>query len=194
MKPFSMKYLWFYALSVATLSSCGANIQSKSVKEYRVSLTQGDASFVPLLKAIVSDYNTHAGIQAIQYVDSPDQANSRILVTEGLEKRDSKVGWGQWFSTTERSGSNLPGATVDEVTAYSFQVEFDADFLRNNSKINNGVIQYEVQKLFAHEVGHGFKMEHAPTSEVTNVMYYDITGVKDFTPYFERVRTFFSAP
>ena len=192
MKLFSMKSLWVTVLCAVGLSSCGANVHSKSIKDYRVSLTQGDASFVPLLKAIVNDYNSHAGIQAVQYVDSPDQANSRILVTQDLEKRDGKVGWGQWFSTSERSGTNLPGSTVDEVTEYSFQVEFDADFLRNNNKIDNGVVQYEVQKLFAHEVGHGFKMDHDPAP--TNVMYYDITGVKDFNPYFERVRAFFNAP
>lgn len=179
----------FCALS---FSSCGAKVHSKSVKEYRVTLAKGDPSFVPQIKAIISDYNAHVGLQAITYVDSADQANSRILVTEGLEKRDGKVGWGQWFSTSERSGTNLPGTTLDEVTEYSLQVEFDAAFLRDNAKIENGNVQYEVQKLFAHEIGHGFQMDHAP--EQTNVMYYDITGVKDFSPYFERVRSFFTSP
>lgn len=192
MRNVSMTAFWFALVSIVGFSSCGAKVNSSAIKDYRVSLAQGDSSFIPLLKAIIKDYNSHVGLQALRYVDSPGEANSRILITEGLEKRDGKVGWGQWFSTSERRGANLPGATIDETTEYSLQVEFDADFLRDNSKMDNGTIQYEVQKLFAHEIGHGFQMDHAP--EMSNVMYYDITGVKDFAPYFERVRNFFSAP
>lgn len=172
--------------------SCGANVKSKSVKEYRVTLAKGDSSFVPLIKTLVSDYNANAGLQALQYVDSADQANSRIVITEGLEKRDGKVGWGQWLTSSQRSGSNIPGGSIDETTEYSLQVEFDADFLRSNSKIDDGAVQYEAQKLFAHEIGHGFQMDHDP--DVSNVMYLDITGIKDFKSYFSRVRSFFSTP
>lgn len=171
--------------------SCGANVKTKSIKDYRVTLSQGDSSFVPLLKALVSDYNAHVGMQAMQYVDSADQANSRIIVTQGLEARDKKVGWGQWFSTTESSGANMPGGTVEQVTEYSGQVEFDADFLRENGKIDNGAVQYEVQKLFAHEFGHVFQMEHHP--DVHDIMYLNITGVKNFSPYYDRVKSFFLA-
>ena len=180
-----------FAILSLSIYSCGTTTEHASVKEYRISMVQGDPSFVPILKALVVDYNAQAGIQALTYVDSPDQANSRIIVTQGLEKRDGKVGWGQWLATTETSTGQFPNTSQSESTSYTMKVEFDADFLRKNGVITNGVIPYEAQKLFAHEVGHGFQMEHH--LDVKNVMYYDITGTKDFAQYWPRVQAFFSA-
>jgi predicted Zn-dependent protease len=70
------------------------------------------------------------------------------------------------------------------------QVEFDQDFLNSNNKDENGALNIEIRKLFAHEVGHGFQLQHAP--EERDVMYYDISGDKDFSSYWPRIREFFA--
>ena len=170
-------------------ASCGAKVDSVEVKEFRVSLAGGDTRLLPLLKLLVQNYNQNAGLTAIQYVDSPESANSRVYFVEGLEERDGKVGWGQWFAETEKTGMDMPGATIDKTTRYSLQAEFDADFFREHSELENGMPSLEVQKLFAHEIGHGFQMEHAP--QQSDVMYFDVTGEKDFNAYWPRVRSFF---
>lgn len=186
MKAFGVLLL-FYTLVFA---SCGTKIKNTEIKEYTVSLSSEDKTLIPLLKSLVDDFNAQAGVHALQYVESADQANSRIVVVEGLEKRDGKVGWGQWFAETERRGIHAPGGTVNKTTRYTLQAEFDADFLRTHSKIENGVLDIEAQKLFAHEIGHGFQMDHNP--DRANVMYFDITGTKDFSDFWPRVQAFFA--
>lgn len=176
-------------LSIIFTSACGSKVNSTVIKEYRVALASQDQSFKPLIKALVDDYNTKVGFSAMEFVDSVDQSNSRILVVEGLENRDGKVGWGQWLSDTESKGLDAPGSTIDKTTRYSFQAEFDADFFRDNSKISNGLLPTEILKLFAHEVGHGFQLDHHPDKR--NVMYYDITGDKDFSTYWRSIHAYF---
>jgi hypothetical protein len=184
-----MVKLYLLLVVTAFLAACGANVSRSEVKEYRVALSGGDVSFAPTLKRLVEHYNESAGIAALQFVESSDQANSQIYLIEGLEQRDGKVGWGQWFSETERSGVDLPGSTINKTTTYSFRVEFDAGFFRANNEMINGLPSIELRKLFAHEIGHGFQMDHA--SEASDVMFFDVTGDKDFTNYWPRVRAHF---
>ncbi len=179
-------------LSVVTFVSCGNKVQKTEVKQYVMALKQGDQSFKPILKRLIDDYNDHVGYQVIEYSESPDAANSPVLITKGLENRDGKVGWGQWFSQTERRGTSIPvpGQKTTETTTYSLQVEFDEDFLSSNQKEQSpGVMNLEIRKLFAHEVGHGFQMGHAPNER--DIMYFDISGDKDFATYWPQVRGFF---
>jgi len=172
------------------MAACGARIEERKVKEYRLGLAGGDVKLKPLLKALIADYNTQAGFQAMEFVESVDQANSMVYFTEGLEQRDGKVGWGQWLSETRKTGVNMPGYTIDETTVYTLKAEFDAGFFRSHGRLQGGALDMELRKLFAHEIGHGFQMEHHP--DQTNVMYYDITGDKNFSQYWPRVQAFFS--
>ncbi len=186
-----LKSLYFLVLALI-LTSCGAQVDKKDVKTFVLGLKQGDESFKPLIRHLIEDYNTNLGLTVLEFSETMDGANSPVLITKGLEQRDGKVGWGQWFASTERSGTTVavPGVKTSETTRYSLQVEFDEDFLVSNEKeVKEGELSLEVRKLFAHEVGHGFQLQHAP--ELTDVMYYDISGDKDFAPYWPRVRAFF---
>ena len=183
-------YIFFVVMAII-LGSCGSKVETTEIKEFRISLAEGDVKLVPLLKFLTKAYNEQSGIAALDYVDSPDQANSRIFLVEGLEQRDGKVGWGQWFAESETSGVNLPGSKVDKKTKYTLQVEFDAAFFREHSRImDNGQPDIDVMKLFSHEIGHGFQMEHHPDKR--DVMYFDVTGDKNFSSYWPRVRAFFN--
>ena len=188
----SIPRLKYFLVLALILTSCGAQVDKKDVKTFVLGLKQGDESFKPLIRHLIEDYNTNLGLTVLEFSETMDGANSPILITKGLEQRDGKVGWGQWFASTERSGTTVavPGVKTSETTSYSLQVEFDEDFLVSNEKeVKEGELSLEVRKLFAHEVGHGFQLQHAP--ELTDVMYYDISGDKDFAPYWPRVRAFF---
>ncbi len=188
-----MKSLSFLLMALI-FTSCGAQVDKKEVKTFVLGLKQGDESFKPLIKQLIQDYNTNVGLTALEFSETMDGANSSILITKGLEQRDGKVGWGQWFASTERSGTtvSVPGVRTRETTRYSLQVEFDEDFLTSNGKtVKDGELSPEVRKLFAHEVGHGFQLQHVP--EQNDIMYYDISGDKVFEPYWPRVRAFFGA-
>jgi hypothetical protein len=187
-----MLRIFFLCCAVFSLVACGAKVEKREVKRYVLGLKQGDEAFKPLLRQMIEDYNYNLGYQALDYAHSMDSANSPVLITKGLETRDGKVGWGQWFAETKRKGSviHLPGQTSSVTTTYSLQVEFDEDFIKSNmEKSNPGELHVEIRKLFAHEVGHGFQMDHVPTSK--DVMYFDISGEKDFNTYWLQVREFF---
>lgn len=187
-----MRSLFLPLLFAFLFVSCGAQVDKSEVKTYVLALQNSDSSHVPLVKKMIEDYNAEAGFRALEFSDSIDSANCPVIITKGLEKRDGKVGWGQWFSTTERDGLMvpIPGTRSTETVRYSLQVEFDEDFLKSNNKNGtNGALNVEIRKLFAHEIGHGFQFQHAP--EEKDIMYYDISGEKDFSTYWPRVRGFF---
>jgi hypothetical protein len=187
-----LKLLGFLSIALA-FSSCGQSAKKTSIKSFVLGTTQDHAAYRPLIKQLVSNYNANVGSDVLTFSDSMDGVNSPIIITKGLEGRDGKVGWGQWNSSTERKGTSvpLPGVKPSETTSYSLQVEFDEDFLTANAKNDaDGLPNYELRKLFAHEVGHGFQMDHDP--DVTQVMYMDVSGQKNFAAYWPKVRSFFA--
>lgn len=189
-----MRSLFLAVVLAILFTSCGAQVEKSEVKTYVLALQDSDPAHAPLVKKMIEDYNAEAGFRALEFSDSIDSANCPVIITKGLEKRDGKVGWGQWFSSTEREGLMvpLPGTRSTETVRYSLQVEFDEDFLKSNNKSETaGGLNIEIRKLFAHEIGHGFQFQHAP--EEKDVMYYDISGEKDFSKYWPRVRDFFNS-
>jgi hypothetical protein len=191
---FMMSRLLFCLGLALGFSSCGAKVEKSSVKSYVLGMKSGDEKYKPLIKQMIDDYNAGLGMRVLEFSDSMDDANCPVLITKGLEQRDGKVGWGQWFSQTERRGTvvQVPGTVMTETVRYSLQVELDQDFLDSNSKDAAAKgLNMEIKKLFAHEIGHGFQMSHDPT--VSDVMYFDISGDKDFTTYWPRVRAFFES-
>jgi hypothetical protein len=176
----------------ALFASCGARVDNKEVKEFRVAAGEASESFRDLIKQLISDYNAEAGFKAMEYVDSRDQANSLVHVVEGLQKRDGKVGWGQWSAETERRGLDMPGGDVESKTTYTLNAELDATFVREHSDPDLTAPNSELKKLFYHEIGHGFQLDHDP--DVNQVMYYDITGEKQYDKYWAAVRAFFGQP
>lgn len=166
------------------LYGCGADYDTKKVKSYRFAVAGGDANFKREFKSLIQDYNRFSQLPVLEYVDSAEGANSIIVVTEGLQTRDGKVGWGQWMaeSQAESPMAKLPGDKAKRTITYSMRVEFDAEYMRRGDL-------YAKQKLFFHEVGHGLEMDHNP-GDLHDVMYPDVAGDKNFDAYFARVRTY----
>jgi len=175
----------------AGLGACGQSYDDEIIKEYRLTVTNGTAEHSKIFRALIAEYNRDAGFEALRWVDSAEQANSAIIVTKGLQQRDGKVGWGQWLSETEhdKDFTIVPGERIDRTITYSMRLEFDQDYIETRSASTDPARLNDVKKLFTHEVGHGLMLGHANTP--ADVMYYDISGDKDFDSHFEYVRTFF---
>ena len=69
------------------------------------------------------------------------------------------------------------------------RLELDKEYVTSRLG-GNEAKRYELMKLFFHEIGHGLQMDHDPDPKA--VMYYDISGNKDFDKYFEGVRAYFA--
>lgn len=171
------------------MTSCGMSTQERSVKSFTLSCMNADTALHDGFRALVSKYNSEAGFEALHYTANPDEANSPVYLSKDLNQREGKVGWGQWLSETEERRTYLPQPKAMRTTSYSMRLELDEDFMRLKINSMKESDQTDVRKLFYHEVGHGFQMGHDP--EVSSVMYYDITGDKDFPAYFTKVREFF---
>lgn len=166
------------------LTACGSGYKTEKVKLYRFAVASRDANMQREFRSLIDEYNRMAGMKVLHYSDDPSEANSVIVITEGLQKRDGKVGWGQWMSESKSDSplGKMPGQKSKRLIRYSMRVEFDADYMRRNDT-------YAKQKLFFHEVGHGLEMDHNP-EDIQDVMFPDVAGDKNFPDYFERVRSY----
>ena len=60
--------------------------------------------------------------------------NSFITLTQGLEKRDGKIGWGQWItSTSEGESLTHKGQEIDRTINYRMDIELDWDYVMSRS-------------------------------------------------------------
>jgi len=171
------------------LTSCGMPTNEKSVKNFVLSCMNCDSSLHDGFSRIVHQYNSEAGFEALQYTTNSEDANSPVYLTQGLNMREGKVGWGQWLSETEERRSYLPQPKALRTVSYSMRVELDKDFMQTRINSIRESDKTDVRKLFYHETGHGLQMAHHP--DPNNVMYFDISGDKDFNLYFTDVRAFF---
>ena len=202
MLPILFSYQARYSLfvSVSTLviafalSGCGSNLDEIKVKEFKLTVVNtADDTIKNTFRRLVDDYNIEAGIRVLTYVDTEEQANSAIVITSGLQKRDGKVGWGQPLAEVDeqRLLDDLSGVKVKRTTRHFMRVEFDEDYVRSRMDSAEEDDKYDLKKLFSHEVGHGLEMGHDINNK-SNLMYPDISGTKDFTAYFNSVRTYFN--
>lgn len=170
---------------------CGRSYEEHEVKEYRLAVDSTDVTIQQLFSGLIDTYNNDAGFKALTYVSAGASSNSQIILTPGLNARDGKIGWGQWIKNIEEDSPNaLATDTPVRTVHYTMRLELDADYVKTRMNATETDKRYELFKLFAHEVGHGFMMNHDPDPK--SVMYYEVSGNKDFPTYFQRVRTFFA--
>ncbi len=158
-------------------------------KEYRLYVNSEDSKVQDEFRSLVDLFNARTCAKVIALVDNADDANSHIVLTKGLQQRDGKVGWGQWERISYSGG---PTGT-DETLVYTMSLEFDYDYVYNRLGSDNESKRKSLTNLFDHEIGHGLQMEH-DTTNTRSVMYPDISGTKDFEPFFKDVRRFFELP
>lgn len=170
---------------------CGSKVETVKVKNYKMALVERVLSLETEFMQLIRDFNKAARLNVLTYEKDLAQANSPIIVTKGLKtKTGGKIGLGQWVAQTESSSSFAltSQSSRQETTYFSMRVEFDADYLQARLGSSDPVKQYEKQKLFFHEVGHGLEMDHV--KDPRDVMYDDVDGEKDFEAFFDRVRAY----
>ena len=176
-------------------TACGPGYKVVKVKQYRLALTQGDASFKATFESLINDFNNATGSTVLMFENNPAKANCSIAVIKDLVLQNAdglgtgKVGLGQWVTQTKQDNPLVivPGEKPTETILYSMNVQFDQGYLKDGTR-------YDLQKLFYHEVGHGLELDHNTTNE-HEVMYPDV-GVgdtKDFDAYFKYVRSYIAS-
>jgi len=176
-------------------SACGPKYRTVEHKNYVLTVLNDEPAFVEEYQQLIKRFNDEVGFEALQFSTNRDEANSTITLTYGLNSSggngEGKVGWGQWVTETKRESvlKHVSGSRPKQTVDYSMRLEFDEQYVRDRIDSKDLNRSREQLILFAHEVGHGFQMNHsAPTSDV---MYEFVNGSKDFAPYYERVRSFF---
>jgi len=184
--------LLFLIFPLLITVGCGDAYKTEEVKDYRLHVKSNDLEIQQFFYDLIQDYNERAGIEALSFVGNEEEANSSIQLVQGLRLRDKKVGWGQWIKETKTSGASLfsAGEQGTRTVLYSMKVEFDRDYMVTRMNSQDEKEKDEIFKLFSHEVGHGFLFDHHP--DPRNVMYFDVSGKKDYSRYFENVRGFFA--
>ncbi len=172
---------------------CGDNVVEHQNKVYVLGVDGAGSESKNTFAQLVEEFNDLAGFNALRFAHDAAGADSLISLTKNLQATDGKVGWGQWVTQTKDSNSfSGTKIRVERQVDYAMRLEFDEDYVKNRSQSEVGSAEhYELQKLFFHEVGHGLQMPHNP--DRTNLMYYEISGQKDFDRFFEDVKAFFKA-
>ena len=176
---------------VASLAAACGSYETTKVKNYRMHVVNGTAEQTETFKKLIDDFNALAGITALTYVDTAEEANSPILVVEGLKRSTGEmVGRGQWLADSEQESplSSIDGSRPRRTVRFSMRLEFDADYIRRHAA-DTDTDTYEKRKLFFHEVGHGMELDHS--ARPRDLMYEKIDGEKDdFGSFFDYVRSY----
>jgi hypothetical protein len=180
-----------FAFALA-LSGCGASYNETEIKDFRLAVLSSDAAIQDAFRSLVATFNQSAGVQALRFEADAKNANSAIILTPGLTARDGKVGWGQWLTETEEEPAyqGVTGRKLDREITYTMRLELDSEYVGERVANPTKDKQYDLLKLFCHEVGHGLLMGHHTNPK--DVMYYDISGQKDFDAFWPRVKEFFA--
>jgi hypothetical protein len=182
----------YLILSSMLMFACGDVYENVERKHYVLGLHSSDDNLRRQFEVLIDEYNQEAGFDALSFGVSPNEINSSIILTKGLKQRDGKVGWGQWIvatETTTNSSSQMLSTEFKRIHNYTMRLELDEDYVMDRIYSGDETQQYDLKKLLYHEIGHGFQLDHAP--QRADLMYYDISGNKDFGLYFSQVRKFF---
>lgn len=189
-------FLWhlFWYVSITTIAtSCGSAYKVEKFKSYRLFLVEPHPDLEPEFRILIDEFNVQAGQKVLTYAKDAEDANSAIVVTSGLKNATAgKVGLGQWLaeSRTSDNSFSIDGSSSKQKVFYSMRIEFDLEYFMTRLG-HDPTKQYDKQKLFFHEVGHGLEMNHN-YKNTDDLMYPDISGKKDFNYFFQEVRKYMS--
>ncbi len=182
----------FAVLTFAVISllqvGCGP-VDVSNEKNYVFFIDTQDALVQEAFEKILTRLNQEVGLEAFTVTSDRNAANSSITFVEGLEKSDGKIGYGRYVRETRRTGPLSLNPKIKN--KYSIEAEFDLDYVKKRATANLVIdLQMDLFKLVAHEIGHGLEKPHE--NEETALMYYNISGFKNFPPYFQDVHDYLS--
>jgi len=177
---------------LSTLVACGGSTNTVEIRDYKMAVLDDDPEVKWEFEKMINEFNSYAGLEAIQYVDSPNNANSVVFLTKGLKDNSplkNKIGYGQWLAEIqENQWYASPGQERQRIVKYAMRIELDEDYVRERIEDETTVAKKEKQVLFFHEIGHGLEMDHNP--DENDIMYRNVSSSRGFAPFFHRVRAY----
>lgn len=161
--------------SLLSFAACGDAEGLEEVKDYSLTVGSSNSDVHHAIYSLIARFAAESGVNSIRYERNLHRANSHVSLIEGLQLRTGHVGYGNWNVSVRGN-----------VMIHSMQLEFDGDYFTELMNSDSSFDRDELFKLFAHEVGHGLQFRHEPDPE--DLMFFDISGYKDFEPFYQRVR------
>lgn len=192
-----LRHTFFLLFSLFAIPAC-QDYNVVEVKDFRIYADTQNPDLQHAIRTLANRYNKQMGSQALTIVSKPEDSNSRIRFTSGLQDDGHKLGLGKWITTSKlKSSFTMKGESNTETVAYAMDIEFDEENFATKSTSVDDSSSDEAQHLyhlFCHEVGHGLQMEHS--NDMKSVMYPTIPDKSvryvDFNDYFKRARSFLS--
>lgn len=192
--------IWLSCLFSLFLISCGSpSYETQAVLDYRVFLTGGNDQMREAIYELNDVYTEELGFEAISFVNSEDDANSIISFPSSWTQGKNVLGFGKWEAWVVEEGKDFVslGRPLDRTVSFSMKLEFEVgNFKRQLERHKNGEAGAwaHLYHLYAHELGHGFQLEHEDIKR--SVMFEVITENSrpdvDYPSYFEHVKRFFN--
>lgn len=182
----------FKLLTISTLLiGCGEDYKVIKIKDYKLSIFQGEESDFKILEDLINRYNQDVGRHVLSFERSPASANAPVKIMPSLrevypEASSDPAGVGSSYviTKTEHPLVEVTGRKAKMWMKHFMELFFQQDIFRSNNP-------QLVYRLFCHEVGHGLEMDHnrASRHEVMYPYLYDDPET-DFNSYFEHVRQY----
>ena len=187
-------------LSLFFLVACGSpKYQTQAVLDYRVFVSGGSDQMRETIFELNDAYSEELGFQAIEFVNSEDDANSIISFPSSWTQGSNVLGFGKWEAWVVEEGKDFVslGRRLDRTINFSMKLEFEVgNFKRQIQRHERGEAGAwaHLYHLYSHELGHGFQLEHEKNQR--SVMFEIITENSradvDYPSYFKHVQDFFN--
>ena len=195
-----LNYLSILPVSILLffLTSCGYN--EKHIRDYVFYTHSSNQLYVNTIDTLVDDFNDCLGFELFKTTRDTSKYNSSVYFNSNLsELGDNVVGYGTYIrkTTEDNPFEVLAGDKPSIYYVYTGEIRLDSDFVAKNTvnttsdglSIDKNSDEYtELKKLFFHESGHVVGLDH--TSSRSDVMYYEISGSKNFQDFCKTVEKY----
>lgn len=188
-----MKFV-FSMLILLAVSSCGGSFFISNVKEYYFAISPDTSENRRIFGKLFRDFNSRFSSDVLHLAEEgawDNSKTSRITLTEGLARKEDKLGWGKWIrhSRLNSGQSFLRSPHKLRKDIYTMDIEFDKNHFKKWHRSDDKNHKQQLKTLFLHELGHGFQLDHEPNR--SSIMYKEINvGKKDYQSYYLKVEKF----
>ena len=188
----------FVSSLILSLTACGFN--EKHIRSYNFYVHSNNQLYINTINTLVDDFNDCIGSSLFKTTRDTTDYNSSIYFNSNLsDLGNNVVGYGTYIRKTSEDNplEVLTGSKHTIYYTYTGEIRLDSNFIEKNTmntsadglNIDKNSDEYtELKKLFFHEAGHVIGLEHTPNQ--SDVMYYEISGTKNFQDFCQSVRDY----
>ena len=188
----------FISSLVLSLTACGFN--EEHIRDYKFYVHSDNQLYINTIDTLVNDFNDCVGSKLFKTTRDTSEYNSSIYFNDNLaDLGDNVVGYGTYIRKTSEDNplNMLTGEKHTVYYIYTGEIRLDTEFIAKNTvnttadglNIDKNSDEYtELKKLLFHEAGHVIGLDHTPAQ--SDVMYYEISGTKNFQDFCQSVRDY----